>query len=134
MALDVTFEITTGATTQYRLKCDTVAISYDRPVIRSPLAGNITPLILDIGGLNITITLEGRLDDTTPGNDGGIVIPGKVTLENAITNWWNETVQFTVLGDVYPVKVLTFRCTVVGAQETWWNYNMVLAAGKRTSS
>lgn len=131
MALDVTFEITTGAATQYRLKCETASISYDRPVIIIPLPGNVSPKLLDLGGMNIRWTLEGQVDESAVSSDGGITIPTKAQLETAVTNWWNETVKVTISGDAYNCKVMSFKCSLMSGRESWWSYNLLLAAEKK---
>lgn len=131
MSLDVTFEITTGAATQYRLKCETASLSYDRPVIIIPLPGAVSPKLLDLGGMNIRWTLEGQIDDAEVPTDGGLTIPTKTQLEDAVTGWWNETVKVTISGDAYNCKVMSFKCSLMGGRQDWWNYSLMLAAEKK---
>lgn len=130
MALDVTLASSSGPTT-YRLKCSSTTFRVGKPVMAAPLAGGVNPIILDLGSFSIQWTLEGTLDETA-GNDGGIIIPSKVNLEDFVTNLWNSTITLTVSGDAYVGKITDFSAALVSGREDLWDFRMALSTVKRT--
>lgn len=127
MALGVT--LVSGATT-YRLEAESVSIAYERSPIQIPLPGS-NPLLLDLGQFRPSINIDGKIP-VTAGSDGGVTIPSKNNLEDAVENWWNAPITVTILGDAYVSKIASCTFSMPASREAVWDYRLRLVTISRT--
>jgi len=116
--------------TTYHLQAESATIAYDRGPSAIPVPGGRDPIFMDFGSFSGTISVSGIIDETSS-SDGGVTIPSKENLEDKIIDWWNDTLEITVNGDRYAVRIKSARFEVSAATEHFWSYSMNFLAGKR---
>lgn len=129
MALGVTI-VGGGGPTTYRLEAESVSIVFDRSPIQAPLPG-ADPLLLDLGMFRPSINIEGKVP-VTAGSDGGVTIPSKNNLEDAVESWYNTTITVTILGDSYTAKIASCAFSMPASREEVWDYRLHFLALSRT--
>ncbi len=129
MALAITIVGGPGPIT-YRLQANTTKIFIGRDPLQAPLPG-ADPILLDLGQLRPTITIEGIVEETS-GLDGAVIIPSKEQLEDAVEDWYNTTITVTINGDSYVSKIKDCSFTVTAAAEDRWEYVLNLFSKSRS--
>lgn len=113
----------------YRLKIDEASISYRRSPIQAPLPF-ADPLIIDLGQYAPSISISGIVDEVAS-SDGGVTVPNKETLENAVSDWQDD-ITITINGDAYIGRISDCVFSVSGAREDRWNFRMSFVTMKRS--
>lgn len=132
MSLDVQIVGGAGPLT-YRLKADSVTIVVDRDPRQAGLPG-ADPLLIDLGQFKPVIVVEGKVDETAS-SEGGVTIPSKVNLEDAVRTWYNlngGVITLTVSGDAYIGKFRSLRMTLPAGRESVWDFTLQFVSKGRS--
>tara|TARA_R110000851_G_scaffold58777_1_gene136272 strand:+ start:1205 stop:1630 length:426 start_codon:yes stop_codon:yes gene_type:complete len=122
--------------TIYALQLEEVVVSIRRNPYNLPMLGGIPPEQYDMGMSDPSIRIRGILP-VASGSDGTNTIASKDVLEDAITDDYDEDIDFILesgagaVGSTttYRVKISDFSATLIATkEEIYWAFTMSLLA------
>lgn len=119
----------------YSLQAREIQINLSRSPMQSPLPGG-DPLLLDLGQIRPVIKITGIVR-STPGADGGLVIPSKRQLEDYAEEAYQSTLTVDIISgsitDRYTHKVQALVFMLPAAREDVYDFTLTLAALRRVN-
>jgi len=127
--LDVTL---TYGSTVYALQVEEFVVNIRRSPYNAPMYG-VDPVQEDFGLSDPSIRIRGIIPTVSPGTDGtGVTIVDKDTLEDAITDDFDDTIKLTLgagtgasTTSVYEGNVADVSFTLIpGKEQIYWSFTL----------